>query len=361
MKELKQLGWDDHFEESFKPFRDRGLQPGRIAIENRDNYIVMTADGEMTGEVTGKFLYSMADSADLPKVGDWVAALFFQDERKLIIHDVLPRKSKFSRKAPGPGVREQIVAANLDMVFIVQGLDDNFNLRRLERYLVMVYEGGISPVVLLNKKDLCDNWAEKVAAAQDIAPGVPVLALSGLQDAGLEQITAMLKPRQTYAFIGSSGVGKSTIINRLTGTGELKTAAVRDSDSRGRHTTTRREMLILNNGSLLIDTPGMRELQLWSAESGLGEAYTEISELGKDCHYDDCTHLHEKGCAVLAALAAGDLSDERYQSYVKLRKEEAYLESQLDERAYLEKKRKDKVNHKMYRRIQEANRKRKGN
>jgi ribosome biogenesis GTPase len=349
--DLKTLGWNDFFEDAFRSYRESGFSAGRVAIEHKSRYVVYAQPGELSAEVTGKLLYVANSAADLPKVGDWVVISIFDGDDGAIIHEVLPRRTKFSRQAAGKRSGEQVLAANIDVIFIVQGLDHNFNLRRLERYLVMVYESKAQPVIILNKADLCEDVEMKVNAVKSIAGAAEIFAVSAETGAGVEALQNFLGEGKTAAFVGSSGVGKSTLINRLSGREIQKTAAVRESDSRGRHTTSRRELFLLPQGGLLIDTPGMRELQLWSAGEGFGETFADIETLAEQCHFADCTHTQEIKCAVQAALENGSLAQERYQSYRKLQKELAYLELQQDKNGLLEKKRRDKQLHKMIKQI----------
>lgn len=345
MTTLETLGWTAYFQHHFSLLQNPGFEPGRVAVENKNSYLIYAQSGEYPAEVSGKLLFSTDSPADLPKVGDWVAATILEQEGKAIIHQVLPRKSYFSRKTAGRRMDEQVIAANIDTLLIMQGLDHDYNPRRLERYLVMAYESSASPVILLNKSDVGDNVAQKVAEVEALAPGVPVLALSAKTSDGLAPLLQLIQPGQTFAFIGSSGVGKSTLINRLLGSEVLKTGEVRLDDARGRHTTTRRELLLLPQGGLLIDTPGMRELQLWSADEGLSDTFTDIDRLASLCHFTDCTHTSEIKCAVVAALQAGELDPERYHSYLKLQKELAHLEESAGnaKNGYLVRKQRDKV------------------
>ncbi len=323
---LTQLGWDAFFEQHFEPFRQKGLEPGRVAVESKGHYLVFTEKGEFTAEVPGRLIHRAKSRADYPKVGDWVALDILENEKKAVIREILPRKTKFSRKVKGEAVDEQVIATNIDVVFVVQGLDQDFNPRRLERYLVLVLESEAQPVVVLNKTDLCAAWPERVEQAKQAAPGEPVLAVSAVTGFGLDKLKAWIKPGETCAFIGSSGVGKTTLINKILGADLLKTGEVRAKDRKGRHVTTRRELVVLPDGGCVIDTPGMRELQLWSVEEGLHEAFPDIEALAQNCHFSDCSHRHEIKCAVREAVERGEISQERYHSFLKLQDELAELE-----------------------------------
>jgi ribosome biogenesis GTPase len=340
VESLEPWGWRPFFQKELPP----GLEIGRVIAENRGTYLLYTAHGEYTAEATGKLLYGTA----LPKAGDWVVIARFEAEQKAIIHEVLPRQSSLSRKGPDRRTEAQVLAANVDIVFIVQGLDDNFNLRRLDRFLVMVFDGGAEPVIILNKADLCPDLPAKVVAVQEVALQRPVIVTSATDGTGLETLRSFIKPGLTFAFIGSSGVGKSTLINKIVGQEVQATAKVRLTDSKGQHTTTRRELIRLPQGGVLIDTPGIRELQLWSSEAGLSEAFADITDLAANCHFSDCTHIHEAKCAVQAALVSGAISQARYASYLKLQKELAHTEqTQLE---YLRKKEETKRLHRTFNR-----------
>jgi ribosome biogenesis GTPase / thiamine phosphate phosphatase len=331
--DLQRLGWSPFFAEPFQQYRSEGLVPGRVAVQERGSYLVYTEEGERWAEITGRLRHGTASAADFPAVGDWVAL----GDR---IHAVLPRQTKFSRKVPWLKTEEQVLAANVDVVFLVMALTErDFNPRRLERYLAMAWESGAEPVVVLSKADLCDDVPGHLAEAEAVAFGVSVHVTSAVTGDGLEELRACFSGNRTAALLGSSGVGKSTLINAFLGSELLRTNEIR-SDGRGRHTTTHRELVPLPDGGLLLDTPGMRELQLWTADSGLDETFTDVSELAARCRFNDCSHDGEPGCAVRAALADGSLATERYASYEKLQRELHHLEVRLDKRLQAEERKK---------------------
>jgi ribosome biogenesis GTPase len=351
MYDLTALGWSAFFERAFEPYRERGHFAGRVVLEERGAYRLYTEQGEVNARVRGKLRFDSESAADFPAVGDWVSVATRERDGVAQIHAVLPRRSKFSRKAAGANTEEQVVAANVDTVFLVQGLDHDFNLRRLERYIVAAFESNAAPVVVLSKADLCEDVEEKVSAAEVVSPGTPVHAISSVSGLGLETLEQYIQPGVTVAFLGSSGAGKSTLINRIVGEEIQKTAEVREHDSRGRHTTTHRELLVLETGGLLIDTPGMRELQLWDAGSSLGEAFSDVESIAATCYFTNCRHQNEPGCAVREALSDGTLDADRYESYVKLERELEYLDSRMDERLNLKRKNREKKLHRAYRMI----------
>ena len=350
MDELKKFGWRDSFERAFQPYGASGFQAGRVSTEYREQYRVLTAAGEVEAEITGKLRYSVDSVAELPKVGDWVVMTLYDNEGKGIIHAVLPRETSLSRKALGDQVEDQVIATNLDTIFVTQALDQSFNLRRLERYLVTVRESGATPVIVLNKSDLADDIQEKRAQVAAIAPDLTIVQTSATAGHGLEGLATLLKPAATYAFIGSSGVGKSSLINRLTGEEILKTASVPEIDSIDRHSPSRRQLVLLPGGALLIDTPGMRELQPWQAEQGRDDVFSDIVELADQCRFPDCTHTQEKGCAVLRAVKDGTLSKGRYKNYLRLTREMADTDQKENQLSQLEAKRKEKEIHRAMRR-----------
>ena len=341
---LRYLGWDEGFSHHFDQWASKPyVQPGRVFIEFNYLFRVYVAAGEIEASLTGRLKHRATSRSELPAVGDWVVVRKRPDDERGSIVAVLPRRSRFSRRMAGQVTDEQVVAANVNVVFIVMALDADYSLRRLERYLILARDSGAAPVTLLTKPDLADDVAARVAEVTALAADTPVHVLSPKFNEGIEQVDHYLTPGRTGALLGSSGVGKTTIINRLIGTDIRKTRDVRDSDSKGRHTTTNRELVVLPNGGLLIDTPGMREIQLWDVGTAVRETFDDIDALAGECHFSDCRHREEPRCAVKKAVDEGRLAPERLASYVKLQEELEYLARQQDERALIEQKRRSKV------------------
>lgn len=307
----------------------------RVITQEKGFYRITDGNEEKLAEVSGKFRYEAQYISDYPAVGDYVVATWPEDGSNSIIVSLFPRKSAFVRKAAGKDSHEQIVAANIDTVFVCMSLNNDFNLRRLERYVALAWDSGAIPVIVLTKADLCADIEEKMAQIQAFAMGVELVFVSSLKD-DYESVMEFLKPGKTIAFLGSSGVGKSTLINKLLGEELIATGEIREDDDKGRHTTTHRELLTLPNGAYVIDTPGMRELGMWENETGIATVFSDIEELMGQCKFSDCTHNNEPGCAVRKAMEQGTLDEARWNSYLKLKAENAYSEN---ESAYLEAKR----------------------
>jgi len=341
--DLSSIGFDHFFSESFEPFIQKGCIPGRVARQDRGAYTIWTELGELSGSLSGKLRHDSFNGQQLPVAGDWVAVRPRYEEGGSTIVAVLPRKSQFMRGAAGPRPEGQIVAANVDSVFLMMAMDRDFNPRRIERYLVMAWQSGAQPVVLLSKSDLCPEPLERSREIEALAPGAPVHVTSVVNETGLQALCGYLEPGQTVALLGSSGVGKSTLINYLAGRTVQRTGDVRRHDGRGRHTTTSRELILLPGGGLVLDTPGMRELQLWDVSdsstdgspgpdrsAGFDRTFGDIESLASRCYYRDCSHRNEPDCAVQAALAENLLEQERFRSYQKLQKELRYQERRQD-------------------------------
>lgn len=335
---LLNYGWNQQLET--EPLNLEGGQTiGRIVSEYKGQYKLITERGEYLAEVSGKMRHQAIEREDFPAVGDWVIVIERPEDRRATIHRVLPRFSKFSRKSAGVTTVEQIVAANIDTVFLVMALNHDFNIRRLERYLTMAWESGANPVIVLSKADLCDDLESKIAEVEEIAFGVPIITVSAVQDRGRERLTDYLGTGRTAVFLGSSGAGKSTLTNWLCGRTIQQVNTVREDDDRGRHTTTNRELIVLPDGGVIIDTPGMRELQLWTAsDESLDHSFSDIETLASHCRFSDCTHNNEPGCEVQHALADGRLTEERYNSYLKLQRELAFLRRKTDVQERLKEK-----------------------
>jgi len=346
---LTKLGWNAERDEQFVPYLAQGFIPARVAVEDKHFYRVWTADSELTAQVTGKFIHeTRRDHAKLPKVGDWVAIKLVPSEEKAAIQAILPRRTQITRKTSGRNTAAQILATNIETVFLVTAADPTFNTARLERMLVMGHESGARPVVILNKIDLCDDLDAKLAEAARAAGEVLVLAVCALTGRGMKKLAALIKPSDTVAFIGTSGVGKSSLINQLYGEDLMPTIEVRTQDFKGRHTTSWREMIFLPKGGVVIDTPGMREFHLWGASEGAKETFPEIEALAVGCHFRDCTHTKEKNCAVLTALAAGTLPRDRHESFVKLQLEVRYLREAEKQAGWQTRRKSDRVAHRVF-------------
>jgi ribosome biogenesis GTPase len=341
MEALEPWGWDATWAGRFAAHAGGGCVPGRVAAEHRELYQCHGPHGEGPAQVSGRLRHRASGRADFPAVGDWVALRPPPDAGPAVIEAVLPRTNRLSRKDPGEAGGEQVLAANLDILLLVTSLNRDLNPRRLERFLAAALP-ACQPVLVLTKSDLCER---PDAVADDVRSrlgGVPVHAVSALTGAGLEALIPYLGGRQTVAMLGSSGVGKSTLLNRLAGLDRQEVGAVRDCDDRGRHTTSRRELVPLPQGGLLLDSPGIRELQLWPEGSDVDAAFEDVARLAAGCGFADCTHTHEPRCAVHQALADGVLDEARYESYRKLRRELAYEESRSDARAGRERKERDR-------------------
>lgn len=342
------LGFDAWFRDRIDPDGLAGRQIARVVAVHKDLYTISDGRSDRLAELVGRMLYGAQTPLDFPTVGDWVLASIYDAPAVSIIHDIVPRKSLLKRKSSGRKVAYQLIAANIDTAFIVQSLDENFNLRRLERYLVMTGQSHIEPVVLLSKSDLIDaeTTTNRIEAIRHIMPNLTVHPFSNLTDSGVAIVTTQLVPGRTYCLLGSSGVGKTTLLNRLVGAPLFKTKRVREKDSKGRHATTTRQLIQLDCGAMVVDTPGMRELGNISVKSGIEETFAEIAALSQHCRFRDCTHVSEEGCAVLNAVKTNRLSEKRYQNYIKLTKESAFHEMSI-----LERKRKDKAFGKMCKRL----------
>jgi len=339
MMKLMDLGFDPWFEAHVDDMRQEDQGIARVSAVDRGSYLIRNETREVPAELAGKFSYQVECSVDLPCVGDWVTVQYYNDDTEAIIHGVFPRKTFLRRKTAGEKVEFQMIAANIDVAFIVQSCHFDFNVRRMDRYLVMAADGGVEPIVLLTKTDLIvpEELEQKLAAITSSAITARVLALSNITGIGFDEFQQVLVSGRTYCLLGSSGVGKTTLLNRLIGQDVFDTKAV-SGTGEGIHTTARRQLIVLNQGSMLIDTPGMRELGLLGVSEGVNQGYEGIVQISMNCRYPNCGHTQEPGCAVRAAVTSGTLTEDRYSSYIKLKKESEYHEL-----SYLDKRKKDRA------------------
>jgi ribosome biogenesis GTPase len=346
---LTKLGWNAERDHQFAPYLAKGFIPARVAVEDKHFYRVWTLEAELSAQITGKAMHeARSDHSKLPKVGDWVAVKAVPNEEKAVIQAILPRRTQITRKTSGRETAAQILATNIETVFLVTAADASFNAARLERMLVMAHDSGARPVVILNKIDLAEDLETKLAEAAKAAGDALVLAVCALTGRGVKKLSALIKEGDTVAFIGTSGVGKSSLINRLYGEDLQATMEVRVNDAKGRHTTSWREMIFLPQGGVVIDTPGMREFHIWAAGEGARETFPEIEALALHCHFRDCTHTKEKDCAVLAAVADGTLPRDRHESFVKLQLEISYLREAEKQAGWQSRKKGSRVAHRIF-------------
>ncbi len=326
---LQHIGFNDFFDTHFSSYQEKNFKPARVIRQNKTNYIIMSEVGELTAQLSGKMLHE--ENSNKPVVGDWVVVSIITDDSLAIIHATLPRKTTVERKSAGIKTEAQVIAVNIDKLILVVGLDDNFNIRRIERYLTMIYDSGAEPIILLNKSDLCDDVEARKAEVESIAFGIPVITISALINFGMDELAEHLQEGKTLALIGPSGVGKSTIINHFMNYEKMVVKKVSDEKHQGRHTTTHRELIILPNGAIMIDTPGMRELQLWGDEDNVSKSFSDIESLSAMCKFHDCKHQSEPGCAITEAIESGELDKKRFDSYLKQLRELKHLSSRKDQ------------------------------
>lgn len=351
---LDDIGYDSVFKENFNSSFSDEFSPARITTVNKNNFLLLSEFGETYAELAGKFMFDLDSALDLPTVGDWVAASYFDDNSLAIIHDILPRRSLLKRRDPGKKLDYQLIASNIDTAFIIQALDTNFNLNRLERYLVMVNESNIEPIILLSKSDLLSEIESNKIKTEigRIRNKFKWLMFSNKSGHGISDIEKHLLSQKTYCLLGSSGVGKTTLLNTLIGEQIFEVREVREKDDKGRHTTSNRQLIVLKNGSLIIDTPGMKELGNIAIETGISETFDDIETLRRHCRFSDCSHTNEEGCAILGGIENGTINQKRYDNYIKLKKETDFYQM-----SYQEKRKKDKSFGKMIKQVMKNNRK----
>lgn len=339
---LDKWGWNSYFKERFFKLENPELVPGRIVKESKHLYEVETETGRYKGQVSGHYMYTAISPSDYPTIGDWVALQI--KDGVAVINSLIERKSSFSRQRAGIEAAEQVIAANIDTLFLVFALEGgrNYSPGAVERFLTRAWDSGASPVIVLNKSDLCDNCVDYIYQTEAVAPGVPIHLTSTVTGEGIDELKQYMRSGETIVFTGFSGVGKSALINTLCGVELMRTGTIRESDLKGKHTTTHKELIMLKGGGILIDSPGLKELQLWGSEETLNNSFEDIADLGESCRFRDCSHSGEPGCAVQQALSNGELEHRRYENYLDMKKELQFLESKVTTKGHLEKKAKGK-------------------
>ncbi len=349
--DLTSLGLSDSIKSKVDENKLNDYRLARITAVDKESYIINGNNGECRAELTGRLLYAASSPLDYPTVGDWVYVQYFDNNTFAVIHGLIPRKSLLKRKASGKAIDIQLIAANIDVALIIQSLDSNYNLQRLERYMVVATESKIKPIILLSKSDLvpADEINAKLSEIKIRLPDINVTSFSNLQNSSISAVNELLAKGETFCLLGSSGVGKTMLLNNLLGENAFKTSSVRGKDNKGRHTTSRRQLTILGNGAILIDTPGMRELGAFDVESGIETTFAEIVELSRKCRFSDCSHIKENGCAVLVALENGKIEIKQYENFLKMVRESKYYSM-----SYLEKRKKDKAFGKMVKSVKKT-------